>query len=861
MNKPVSTKPLRIAFIAPYPASAVLPPEVIKPKYRYGEHPATWVKTLSEGLTRLPNVTVAVFIHSRAVNRTHHAEVNGVNYTFIPKYEPIRSDPFHGYWPGAWALRQAIAQFNPDLVQGFGIETGCAGIAVRLPWPCVVFIQGIIEKTVEYRNIHPLKLAVYIRDESRTLFRSDAFIAETVFARHWVTGHNPRAVVRVIPHAVDPNFFANRPDFREPLMVCIGSLNRIKGPDVVVRAFAACTNPEARLVVAGDGFLREPLKQLARELGVADRITFAGHQSREEVRTLMERARLLVIGSRMDTSPNILSEAHAAGLPVVGTTAGGIPDMVEHGVDGLLSPIDDPDRMAANLDKLIGAPETCREMGRHGRAKVLSLNDPERIAIEHVEFYRDVLLKKNAATLQRRRLRPGIRQRLIIRKVASFIPYQARLGHHYRRWRDFLDNAQTWDREHILGWQFERIREMVRYAYENTEGYRELYRNVGATPDDIRTYEDFYRLPFVSKEMIRDNLQAFSNPNLRGMYGTTGGSTGIPFGFYYSSTTRQVENAFMHSCWSWVGWKPGTKCAILRGGFIGTPDHVSDYDPYQRELRLSSYYLTADTLPHYLDAIRAAGIRTLQAYPSSLNLLCDLMRNAGASLAGHLDLVLLGSENVYDWQLEKFRAVLPNTRLFAWYGQAEQVTLAPWCEKSTRYHSRPFYAHTEIADEAGRAVGLHQEGEIIGTNFHNRLTPFIRYRTMDRAVFGGVTCPDCGRQFMLMDKITGRAQEVIVTAQGRYISMTAINMHDEIFDGIRQFQLRQSKRGHVVFTYVPASALGSDKLARIYAGLSAKLGRDVQLELREVDSIPRTKSGKFRFLLQELPIQYGDREP
>jgi phenylacetate-CoA ligase len=101
---------------------------------------------------------------------------------------------------------------------------------------------------------------------------------------------------------------------------------------------------------------------------------------------------------------------------------------------------------------------------------------------------------------------------------------------------------------------------------------------------------------------------------------------------------------------------------------------------------------------------------------------------------------------------------------------------------------------------------------------------------------------------------------VIVTGTGRYISMTAINMHDGIFDHLRQFQFLQTTPGEVVFHYVAkAGVLPSTEAALIQHGLRAKLGADVRLELRSVSEIPRTKAGKFRFLDQRLPIHYGDR--
>lgn len=858
MSTPASepAAPLRVAFVAPYPAAALLPADAVKSKYA-NEHPATWVRTLGEALVRLPGVSLRVVADSRAVTRTHQVEQRGVHYTFVPKREPIRTDPLHGYRPGARRVRAALREFQPDLVVGFGVENGCGGIATRLPWPGIVFIQGIIEKTADLRDIHPLRLAAYLRNERSVVHRAHALVAETAFARDWVAGVNPRARVRVIPHAMDVEYLSNEPAFDEPVILSVGSLHPVKDPATVLRAFAACGQPDARLILAGDGPLRSALEREAAALGVAARVTFAGHVPRETILAFMRTARCVVLGSRMDTSPNVLTEAHAAGLPVIATRTGGIPDMVEEGVDGLLADVGDVQALAAHMGRLLRDAALARALGAAGRGKVRTLNDPDEVARRHLDFYRSVVDQHNLERLRRRKNQRPLTQARALRRIACVLPVQSRFGPGYEVWRRKLREKQFWPRERIEAWQLERLREMVDFAGRHTEGYRELYRKAGITARDLRSTADVVHLPFVTRELLRDNLDAFSTTQAGRRYVTTGGSTGIPLGFYSSRRLRAVEMAFMHAGWEWAGWKPGLPSAILRGGYVGSPHEPMDYDPYFRELRLSSYYLSRETLPVYIRAIEERRIGMLQAYPSSLNILCDLLRESGRGLP--LKLVLLGSENVYEWQLEKFRKTLPDTRIFAWYGQAEQVILAPWCEHTTRYHARPFYGLTELVDAAGRPVGKGAEGELVGTNFHNFHTPFIRYRTMDYAVHGGIGCPDCGRPFLLLDRITGRAQEFILTGTGRHISMTAINMHDAIFDGIRQFRFRQEEAGRVTFLYIPAAPLGPDALARIRHGLQAKLGDDVALVLQETAELPRTPSGKFRFLDQQLNLRYGER--
>ncbi|HMK36311.1 MAG TPA: hypothetical protein VK463_14650 [Desulfomonilaceae bacterium] len=446
-----------------------------------------------------------------------------------------------------------------------------------------------------------------------------------------------------------------------------------------------------------------------------------------------------------------------------------------------------------------------------------------------------------------------------IKPYLAWIPYSWRRGPTYRRWRQFLASCQSYSPEQIAAWQLRNLKEIVAYAYNNTGGYRELFRQSAVSPEDIRALRDIRALPFTTKELLRDNIQDFSVSSPLRFYTSTGGSTGIPFGFYELYENKEIEDAFIHHMWTSVGWKSNELNAVLRGSFVGSQDAPWKIDTFRNELQLSSYYLTGGTLDRYIEAIRLYRPRVLQAYPSSLNMLCDLLWEHDRIEEVDFELVILASENVYDWMLEKFERVFPRARFFSFYGHAELTILAPWCESSREYHLCPFYGLTEVIAADGTEVDEGNEGELVGTSFHMRATPFIRYRTMDMAVRGGDRCLSCGRHARMLKRITGRSHEVIVTSTGRHISMTALNMHTDVFDNVRQFQFFQDTPGKVEFRAIRKRAYSDSDTVKIRHELETKLGSDMKLEIRFVDEIPRSPSGKFRFLEQKLPVGYHDR--
>ncbi|MFX0198873.1 MAG: hypothetical protein ACFFCW_22360, partial [Candidatus Hodarchaeota archaeon] len=240
-----------------------------------------------------------------------------------------------------------------------------------------------------------------------------------------------------------------------------------------------------------------------------------------------------------------------------------------------------------------------------------------------------------------------------IKKVYYRIPLKCRIGNRYWQIKRFLQKSQWWYKNRIEEWQLNRLREIVKYAYGNVPGYHSLYRAAGVKPKDIETLSDIKILPFVTKEMIRDNLEEFTSkavPKGKRIYGTTGGSTGIPFGFYHTISDEIMEKAFMHLGWERAGWDLGDSCAILRGAFVGSEERYWDFAPDEKELLLSTYYLTEKSYDKYISKISEFRPVHLKGYPSAVTILADLILEKEDVGRINFKAILLGSENIYEWQ-------------------------------------------------------------------------------------------------------------------------------------------------------------------------------------------------------------------
>ncbi|RXE55608.1 CoF synthetase [Methanoculleus taiwanensis] len=433
----------------------------------------------------------------------------------------------------------------------------------------------------------------------------------------------------------------------------------------------------------------------------------------------------------------------------------------------------------------------------------------------------------------------------------------------FRRTYAFLRRSQWWSREELEAYQRAELARLLDHAYEHVPYYRRIFDERGLKPEDIRNLADLRLLPFLTKEIIQNNLaelRATNYPENAFEYVTTGGSTGIPVGFYYEKgVSRAREWAFMKAQWDRVGYRFRDRCVILRG-------HVVDPDPegvfwkkalFGRWLIMSSYHITEETLPAYIDRIRSFRPKYIQAYPSIISILATYMQKHEVEPFPTLKAILCGSENLYPWQRELVEDVF-GCRIYSWYGNSEQTVLAGECEESSSYHIFPEYGIVELIGKDNLPVTAPGElGEVVATNLTNYVCPLIRYRTMDLAVRDTDHCP-CGRAYPLLKKVEGRLQEFIVTRNDRLIPMTAVNMHSAVFDNVIQFQFYQEQEGEVILRIVRKPGYTDRDTESIRQESQKKLGEDVHITIRFVDSIPRTERGKYRFLIQQLPLENCD---
>ncbi len=186
----------------------------------------------------------------------------------------------------------------------------------------------------------------------------------------------------VIPNVVDLSRFSFVPqrDYGgAPCIVVTRNLEEIYDIPMAIRVFGRVREafPGASLVIAGSGPELGTLQALVSDLALSGAVRFTGRVDSADMPALYARADCMLNPSRVDNMPNSILEAFACGVPVVSTDAGGIPDMAQHGVSALLSPVGDEPAMAENLLRVLREPALARVLREAGLAEARKFDWPQ----------------------------------------------------------------------------------------------------------------------------------------------------------------------------------------------------------------------------------------------------------------------------------------------------------------------------------------------------------------------------------------------------------------------------------------------------------------------------------------------------
>jgi glycosyltransferase involved in cell wall biosynthesis len=400
--QPFSRRPLRIVI-----GAVTYPPEI--------NGAANFGHRLATGLARRGH-DVHVICHSTDRSASTSVE-DGVTTHRVGSYGTPLHPTFRvaAPWQSSWRANRLMARIRPDVahVQShFFIGRGLINAARRMDIPLVATNHFMPENIFGYVPI------------PRVLQRGASWLAWHNLIRHYnkaqmVTAPTPRAVqllrdngfsrsARPISCGIDVDRYQRRatayrnlhPDPPVRTILFVGRLDEEKHVDDLLRAMSLLRSPAAtRLEIVGEGSCRGPLERLAAELGIADRVHFAGLVDDDALLDAYARADLFCMPSIAELQSLATMEAMSAGTPVVLANAMALPHLVEQGQNGWLYPPRDVRALAAAIDSIIDDRETIGRMAAASE-RLVRKHDIDEVLAQFESIYWQVLGQDAAAEIR-----------------------------------------------------------------------------------------------------------------------------------------------------------------------------------------------------------------------------------------------------------------------------------------------------------------------------------------------------------------------------------------------------------------------------------------------------------------------------
>jgi glycosyltransferase involved in cell wall biosynthesis len=339
----MAQRPLTVAWFSYFPVEW-LPgvPDAVARLPR--QHPASWQRVLLTELEPQPDLRLHILVLRKVFPRDGTFERNGVTFHLVKTPGGTRAPSL--FWVDTLLIRRVLRRIKPDVVHAWGTEQGAALVANRLGYPRVATVQGLFSWYTQatMKDWHS-RLARVLEDYTLASRATQLVTTESRFSLHYLRARFPRLRVEQVEHAPDPVFHqvARRPQTAPVRFLFVGAFDYRKGGDVLVGALDRLRHDiPFELVVVGRS-RPEYLRRLQTGTSPAlwRRIRFKENLTHLEVAGELGEATMMLCPTRADVSPNAVKEAVVAGVPVVGTNVGGIPDYVFPDLNGVLCAPDD----------------------------------------------------------------------------------------------------------------------------------------------------------------------------------------------------------------------------------------------------------------------------------------------------------------------------------------------------------------------------------------------------------------------------------------------------------------------------------------------------------------------------------------
>jgi phenylacetate-CoA ligase len=410
----------------------------------------------------------------------------------------------------------------------------------------------------------------------------------------------------------------------------------------------------------------------------------------------------------------------------------------------------------------------------------------------------------------------------------------------------WLRDFSSWPQASRSAYQQACLRAVLAWSAQHVPFYRE---RLGPAAGDAELSD----LPVVDKERIRGSLDRFRAAGWTRMPYVakhTGGTTyGEPW--HYPLDRRawaHIYGAALHF-YERVGYRYGERVVLL-----GSPTSLGELDSRTARVRNALERrvttLAGVEVDHEVSLERARGACARHAalwygYAGTIAAMAQAVLAEGLSLPGPRAIVTTAEALRPEWQRRIEEAF--GTSVFDQYGCNDGGIMSQTCRRG-RFHLAENVSIVEVLDEDGRACPPGTEGEVVVTNLHARVLPFLRYRVGDRAVLGAGRCP-CGEPGLTLERVSGRQMEIIRLPDGTLLSGLPIGVPFEASETVRRWQIVQCDPTHLRVRLDVAPGYGEEEEKRLVSELDALCRHQLDITVTTSEPIRFTPGGKHPMVI------------
>lgn len=439
----------------------------------------------------------------------------------------------------------------------------------------------------------------------------------------------------------------------------------------------------------------------------------------------------------------------------------------------------------------------------------------------------------------------------------GYLWHRRRFGGIYKKEYEAFKERETFSADQWKEYQTKQLRKILKHAFQNVPYYRQSFAEAGISEASIDNFEleDIAKLPILEKTALR----AFGTTTLLankqeagGNFYASSGSTGTPTSILYSLNMHQRISALYEArVRNWAGVINQDARGMIGGRRIVSTGISSGpfyrYNLVEKQVYFSAYHIGPSTVKNYLEGMLMYDLKYMVGYATSNYILARLIAEAGLK-APKMKAVLTSSEKL----THEMRTLLSNVyqcKVFdAWSG-------VEWCgliseNEFGQLLISPDSAYLEVIKPDGTTAKPGESGELVCTGFLNYDQPLIRYKIGDVIKLSAEQQTKCGRNFVIVDEIIGRSEDIVVGKDGRqmvrfhgiFINLPNVLKGQVVQETVDRFTINVATKG-----------LTDNEKVLIRQRMESQLG-EINLTIKELDEIPVGNNGKFKAVISNVKL-------